>query len=108
MTASRVRALPPFAVPVGADPDNPAVRLFLQRAPGLAARPTTGVGRACLPPARRAAAGDRARRRPGWRLGLPLLIDRLGGRLDLLRGGRRTADRGTGRCGPSWSGRTAC
>ena len=92
-----VQALPPLAVPAGADEANPAVRLFLDRMPTARSSPLDGdqiglVVRACrtldgLPLAIElgAARADA--------LGLPLLLERLGERLDLLAGGRRTAER---------------
>jgi hypothetical protein len=94
-----VRALPPLPVPVGVDPTNPSVRLFVARAGvlpefdggddhgGLAlvaelCRRLDGLPLAIELGAARAAA-----------LGLPALAERLTDRLDLLGGGRRTADR---------------
>ena len=92
-----VRALAPFPVPADADAGNPAVQLFVQRAPGmraasLAATDVALIARTCrhldgLPLAIELGAAR------VHALGLPLLIERLGDRLDLLSGGRRTADR---------------
>ncbi|MDT0353826.1 BTAD domain-containing putative transcriptional regulator [Pseudonocardia charpentierae] len=94
-----VRALPPLPVPVGADPMSPSVRLFLARAgalPELAGGDGHGgvalVAELCrrldgLPLAIELGAARAAA------LGLPALAERLGDRLDLLGGGRRTADR---------------
>ncbi|MDD7939462.1 BTAD domain-containing putative transcriptional regulator [Actinomycetospora lutea] len=90
-----VQALPPLLVPTDADEANPAVRLFLDRMPtrtsgALDAEQIGLVARVCreldgLPLAIElgAARADA--------LGLPLLLERLGDRLDLLAGGRRTA-----------------
>jgi DNA-binding SARP family transcriptional activator len=94
-----VRALPPLPVPVGADPTSPAVRLFLARAgalPELAGGDDHGgvalVAELCrrldgLPLAIELGAARAVA------LGLPALAERLADRLDLLGGGRRTADR---------------
>ncbi|MGD9526017.1 MAG: BTAD domain-containing putative transcriptional regulator, partial [Pseudonocardia sp.] len=92
-----VKALSPLPLPTGPDRDNPAVRLFVERAPGLEPA-TLGdadlalVVRACrrldgLPLAIELGAARAAA------LGLPALLERLDGRLDMLAGGRRTADR---------------
>lgn len=95
--AETVRALAPFPVPPGAGADNPAVQLFVQRAPGMDA--------GALTDGEVTQVADVCRRLDGLplaielgaarvdALGLPLLIERLGERLDLLAGGRRTADR---------------
>jgi len=97
-----VRALQPLPVPVGADATSPSVRLFLARAgglPELAGDHDHGdddgvalVAELCrrldgLPLAIELGAARAAS------LGLPALAERLGDRLDLLGGGRRTADR---------------
>ena len=92
-----MRALAPFPVPDGADAADPAVQLFVQRAPGLdpgtlAEDDVAAIARACrrldgLPLAIELGAAR------AHALGLPLLLERLDGRLDLLSGGRRTADR---------------
>jgi predicted ATPase/DNA-binding SARP family transcriptional activator len=91
-----VRALPPFEVPADADLSNPALLLFVERA---------GLSIEMLGPAEIELVAHACRRLDGvplaielgaaraGALGLPLLLDRLGGRLDLLGGGRRTADR---------------
>ena len=90
-----VRMLAPLPLPQGADRTNPAVRLFVERAPGLAqqdladddvglvaliCRRLDGLPLAIELGAARAAA-----------FGLSELAGRLGQRLDLLAGGRRTA-----------------
>ena len=92
--AETVRLLAPLPLPDHGDADNPAVRLFVERAgPGLFDSGNLDlVARACrqldgLPLAIELGAAR------AHALGLPLLLERLGGRLDLLAGGRRTADR---------------
>jgi predicted ATPase/DNA-binding SARP family transcriptional activator len=92
--AETVRLLAPLPLPDHGDADNPAVRLFVERAgPGsFDAADLDLVARACrhldgLPLAIELGAAR------AQALGLPLLLERLGGRLDLLAGGRRTADR---------------
>ncbi|SDZ02149.1 Predicted ATPase [Geodermatophilus africanus] len=91
-----VRMLPPLPLPQGADRGNPAVRLFLARAPTLGPAPDDRdlamVAQLChrldgLPLAIELGAA----RAEG--LGLAVLADRLTDRLDLLGVGRRTADR---------------
>ena len=63
-----VHVLAPLPLPAGADRDNAAVRLFIDRAPGLEPAGLTdddvSVVAERVPPARRTAAGDRARSRP--------------------------------------------
>ncbi|GAA4889925.1 AfsR/SARP family transcriptional regulator [Actinomycetospora straminea] len=95
--AEAVQALPPLTVPTDADEANPAVRLFLDRLPttrtdaadpeqiGLVARACRRLDGLPLAIELGAARADT--------LGLPLLLERLGDRLDLLAGGRRTAER---------------
>jgi predicted ATPase/DNA-binding SARP family transcriptional activator len=92
--AETVQLLAPLPLPDDGDADNPAVRLFVERAgPGpFDAGDLDLVARACrhldgLPLAIELGAAR------AHALGLPLLVERLGGRLDLLAGGRRTADR---------------
>jgi predicted ATPase/DNA-binding SARP family transcriptional activator len=90
-----VHLLAPLALPSGADRDNPAVRLFVDRAPGLEAGALTDddigvVATICrrldgLPLAIELGAG----RAPMF--GLRQFAERLGQGLDLLAGGRRTA-----------------
>jgi predicted ATPase/DNA-binding SARP family transcriptional activator len=92
-----VRALPPLPLPLGADRDNPAVRLFVDRAPGLTCDGVDSDDIALVAEACRRLDGlplaiELGAARAGA-LGLPLLLERLGARLDLLSGGRRTADR---------------
>jgi predicted ATPase len=94
-----VRALPPLPVPVGADPTSPSVRLFLARA-GASPEVAGGDGHGDV-----ALVAELCRRLDGLplaielgaaraaALGLSALAERLGDRLDLLGGGRRTADR---------------
>jgi predicted ATPase/DNA-binding winged helix-turn-helix (wHTH) protein len=92
-----VRALSPLPSPQGADSANPAVRLFLERAAGLEPEELTVddiglIAEACrrldgLPLAIELGAARAAT------FGLGELTHRLGERLDLLAGGRRTADR---------------
>jgi predicted ATPase len=92
-----VRVLAPLPVPANADVGTPAVRLFIERAPGMSVDSLTAeelslVALACrqldgLPLAIELGAAR------AHALGLPALLDRLGSRLDLLAGGRRTADR---------------
>ena len=94
-----VRTLPPLAAPVGADATSPSVRLFIARAgvlreliDGLDHGGIALVAEVCrrldgLPLAIELAAARAAA------LGLPALAERLTDRLDLLGGGRRTADR---------------
>jgi hypothetical protein len=86
-------------VPVGADATSPSVRLFLARA-GALSELTRGDEHGGV-----ALVADLCRRLDGLplaielgaaraaTLGLPTLAERLGDRLDLLGGGRRTADR---------------
>src|SRR5882757_7183148 len=91
----QVQALPPLPLPIGADATNPAVRLFVERAPTLSPLDENGltmVGELCqrldgLPLAIELGAAR------ACTLGLELVHARLGTRLDLLGGGRRTADR---------------
>ena len=90
-----IRMLAPLPLPEGADRTNPAVRLFLERAPGLAQEDLADddvglVAQICrrldgLPLAIELGAARAAA------LGLSELAGRLGQRLDLLAGGRRTA-----------------
>ena len=94
-----VRALPPLPVPVGADATSPSVRLFLARAgaaPELSHRDGQGTVALVAELCRRLdglpLAIELGAARAGA-LGLPTLVERLGDRLDLLGGGRRTADR---------------
>ncbi|MDN5914342.1 MAG: winged helix-turn-helix domain-containing protein [Pseudonocardia sp.] len=90
----RVRRLAPLPLPSGPDRENPAVALFLDRAPGLA----TGdpdvalVARLCRHLDGLPLAIELGAARAGG-LGLEVLVDRLAGSLDLLAGGRRTASR---------------
>ena len=91
------------------EPRGPAVRRARARAGGgRAERRRRRRRRGGLPAAGRAAARDRARRRPRPGLRLRELAARLGDRLDLLAGGRRTAAARHRRCAPSWTGRTSC
>jgi predicted ATPase/DNA-binding SARP family transcriptional activator len=95
LDAENLRVLAPLPVPEGADRDNPAVRLFVQRAPTLEPDTLTDedltlVTEVCrrldgLPLAIELGAARAAT------FGLPELAGRLGERLDLLAGGRRTA-----------------
>jgi predicted ATPase/DNA-binding SARP family transcriptional activator len=90
-----VHLLAPLPLPSGADRDNPAVQLFVDRAPGLEAGALTDddvgvVAAICrrldgLPLAIELGAG----RAPVF--GLRQFAERLGQGLDLLAGGRRTA-----------------
>jgi predicted ATPase len=90
-----VRVLAPLPLPEGADRANPAVRLFVERAPGLAQEDLADddvglVAQMCrrldgLPLAIELGAARAAT------FGLSELAGRLGRRLDLLTGGRRTA-----------------
>jgi predicted ATPase/DNA-binding SARP family transcriptional activator len=90
-----VHVLAPLLLPSAADPDNPAVRLFVDRAPGLEPGSLTdedleAVAGICrrldgLPLAIEIGAA----RAPA--LGLREFADRLGQGLGLLTGGRRTA-----------------
>jgi predicted ATPase/DNA-binding SARP family transcriptional activator len=91
-----VHTLLPLPLPVGADRDNPAVRLFLARMPSASRPPDDAelalVAELChrldgLPLAIELGAA----RAEG--LGLATLTDRLADRLGVLGGGRRTADR---------------
>jgi predicted ATPase/DNA-binding SARP family transcriptional activator len=103
----QLQALPPLPLPVGADPTNPAVRLFLQRASRLGPlddADLAAVSELCrhldgLPLAIELGAARAAT------LGLDALNKRLSARLDLLGGARRTADRRhrTLRAVVSWS-----
>jgi predicted ATPase/DNA-binding SARP family transcriptional activator len=103
----QLQALPPLPLPVGADPTNPAVRLFLQRASQLGPldkADLAAVSELCrhldgLPLAIELGAARAAT------LGLDALNKRLSARLDLLGGARRTADRRhrTLRAVVSWS-----
>lgn len=90
----RVRRLAPLPLPAGPDRDNPAVALFLDRAPGLAGgdQDVALVARLCRHLDGLPLAIELGAARAGG-LGLEVLIDRLAGRLDLLSGGRRTAGR---------------
>ena len=90
-----VHLLTPLALPAGADRDNAAVRLFVDRAPGLE---PDAMGDDDV-----AAVAEVCRRLDGLPLAIELgaaraatfgirgLAARLGDRLDLLGGGRRTA-----------------
>ncbi|WP_167761640.1 BTAD domain-containing putative transcriptional regulator [Blastococcus sp. CT_GayMR19] len=90
-----VHVLAPLPLPSGADRDNPAVRLFVERAPGLEAAALSDddvevIAAICrrldgLPLAIEIGAA----RAPMF--GLGEFADRLGRGLDLLTGGRRTA-----------------
>ena len=94
--AESVRVLAPLPLPADGDRDSPAVRLFVERAPdleadGLADNETAVVADICrrldgLPLAIELAAAR------STTFGLGELAGRLGDRLDLLGGGRRTAD----------------
>jgi predicted ATPase/DNA-binding SARP family transcriptional activator len=93
--AEHVHVLPPLSVPADADRDNPAVRLFLDRAPGLEAATVSDddvdvIAATCrrldgLPLAIEIGAA----RAPAF--GLREFAARLEQGLDLLAGGRRTA-----------------
>jgi predicted ATPase/DNA-binding SARP family transcriptional activator len=89
-----VHLLPPLPLPPGPDPDNPAIRLFLQRAQGLAGTPSEddvdAVAELCrrldgLPLAIELAAA----RAPLF--GIREFTAQIAAGLDLLAGGRRTA-----------------
>jgi predicted ATPase/DNA-binding SARP family transcriptional activator len=90
-----VHVLAPLPLPSGADRDNPAVRLFVDRAPGLeAARLSDDDVEIVAATCRRLdglplAIEIGAARAPA--LGLREFADRLGQGLGLLSGGRRTA-----------------
>ena len=103
-----VRTVHPLPLPAGSDPDNPAVRLFLARMPGLERRPDDAelalVALLChrldgLPLAIELGAA-----RAGS-LGLTALAHRLAERLGELGGGRRASDprHGTMRAVVEWS-----
>jgi predicted ATPase/DNA-binding SARP family transcriptional activator len=103
-----VRPVHPLPLPAGSDPDNPAVRLFVARMPGLEQRPDEAdlalVAQLChrldgLPLAIELGAA-----RAGS-LGLAALAHRLDERLGELGGGRRTSDprHGTLRAVVEWS-----
>src|SRR3712207_866458 len=95
VASEHVHVLAPLPLPSGADSDNPAVRLFVDRAPGLEAERLSEddvevVAATCrrldgLPLAIEIGAA----RAPA--LGLLEFADRLGQGLNLLSGGRRTA-----------------
>jgi predicted ATPase/DNA-binding SARP family transcriptional activator len=95
LDAEHVRVLAPLPRPEGADRDNPAVRLFVARAPGLDPKSLADeevglIAEVCrrldgLPLAIELGAARAAT------FGLAELARRLSGRLDLLGGGRRTA-----------------
>lgn len=103
-----VRTVPALLLPAGSDPDNPAVRLFLARMPGLEPRPDDAdlalVAQLChrldgLPLAIELGAA-----RAGS-LGLAALAHQLAERLGELGGGSRTSDprHGTLRAVVEWS-----
>lgn len=86
--------LAPLPLPAGPDRDNPAIRLFLQRAHGLDASPSdndaAAIAELCrrldgLPPAIELGAA----RAPTF--GIREFATQIAGELDLLAGGRRTA-----------------
>ncbi|HVE98481.1 MAG TPA: BTAD domain-containing putative transcriptional regulator [Mycobacteriales bacterium] len=95
LDAESVRVLAPLPLPDGADRDNPAMRLFVARAPGLdpaalADEEVRLIAEVCrrldgMPLAIELGAARAAT------FGLAELAERLGERLDLLGGGRRTA-----------------
>ncbi|MFW3170918.1 BTAD domain-containing putative transcriptional regulator, partial [Geodermatophilus sp. CPCC 206100] len=95
VASEHVHVLAPLPLPSGPDRDNPAVRLFVDRAPGLEARALPDddvevIAAICrrldgLPLAIEIGAA----RAPTF--GLREFADRLGQGLDLLAGGRRTA-----------------
>jgi predicted ATPase/DNA-binding SARP family transcriptional activator len=95
LDTEEVQRMAPLPLPTGADPDNPAVRLFLARAPGLALPDEAGlalVAQVCRRLDGLPLAIELGAARAGG-LGLTVLLDRMGERLEVLGGGRRTADR---------------
>jgi predicted ATPase len=89
-----VHQLPPLPLPSGPDRENPAIRLFLQRAQGLETVPSDvdldAIAELCrrldgLPLAIELGAA----RAPAF--GIREFAAQIGGELDLLAGGRRTA-----------------
>ena len=99
-----VHQLAPLPLPAGPDRDNPAIRLFLQRAQGLDSSPSDEDVAAIAELCRRLdglplAIELGAARAPAF--GIREFAAQIAGELDLLAGGRRTAAARTARSRPS-------
>ena len=94
VVGEQVQQLAPLPLPSGPDRDNPAIRLFLERAQGLAADPSGGDLEAIAELCRRLdglplAIELGAARAPAF--GIRDFTAQIAAELDLLAGGRRTA-----------------
>ena len=94
VAGEHVHQLPPLPLPSGPDRDNPAIRLFLERAQGLEAVPSDDDLDAIAELCRRLdglplAIELGAARAPAF--GIREFTAQIAGELDLLAGGRRTA-----------------